>query len=107
MSYFQGKLHSDTDDGALLHQGYLWKKVSKTLENRYWALLFTDVILLTNVSDSDSFSLPLFQCNAQENERNPIAFMTRVSLLGKQWCPLRRSGPGLNLGHRSITQCKQ
>ena len=48
---FQAKMYTNTDDGALLHQGYLWKKVSKTMENRYWALLFTDVILLSNVSE--------------------------------------------------------
>ena len=50
VSCFQTKLRWNTDDGGLIHQGYLWKKVSKTVENRYWALLFTDVFLLSNVS---------------------------------------------------------
>lgn len=50
VSCFQAKLRWNTDDGGLIHQGYLWKKVSKTVENRYWALLFTDVFLLSNVS---------------------------------------------------------
>ena len=44
------KLHWSTNDGHLLHRGLLWKKEEKKDDEiRYMALLFSDVLLLTNV----------------------------------------------------------
>ena len=44
----QPKLHSDVNDGCLMHQGFMWKRNGSS-ETRFWALLFTDALLLTHV----------------------------------------------------------
>ena len=50
-SIHQAKLHSDINDGDLLHQGFLWKRDDTEVETRYWALLFSDALLLTHVRE--------------------------------------------------------
>jgi hypothetical protein len=44
----QPKLHSNVNDGCLLHQGFLWKR-NGSLETRFWVLLFNDSLLFTHV----------------------------------------------------------
>ncbi|XP_032778702.2 uncharacterized protein LOC116917368 [Daphnia magna] len=73
----QPKLHSNINDGCLLHQGFLWKR-NGSLETRFWALLFTDSLLLTHVNNGVHFveEEPILLCNmvrllAAENQLNP------------------------------------
>ncbi|EFX75379.1 hypothetical protein DAPPUDRAFT_107853 [Daphnia pulex] len=74
----QPKLHSNVNDGCLLHQGFLWKRNGSS-ETRFWALLFTDSLLFTHVNNGVHFveEEPILLCNmvrllAAENQLNPV-----------------------------------
>ena len=115
-SIHQAKLHSDINDGDLLHQGFLWKKRDDAeAEIRYWALLFSDALLLTHVTNnvqSNDAAPPLVDLFLIAKTTSDFLklFFVRFSFFifkGEQWRAFRGRRTYRNEQHRPSSFCQQ